>query len=224
MHIPDGLMDPIIVGVGWIVAIIVIGIAFHAANRRLDERQIPVMGVLAAAVFVAQMLNFPVLGGTSGHLVGAALLAIILGPWTAIIVMLAILLVQGLMFGDGGLTALGLNVLNMAIVGSFVGWLCFQGLRRLNKEFAVFAASWLSVFFGAALCATELSLSFAISGGTHGIIDTIAFPAMLGYHALIGIGEGIISAGTFVFISRVSPEVLKMPKLALLSKKEVSLQ
>jgi cobalt/nickel transport system permease protein len=224
MHIPDGLMDPMIVGVGWIVAIIVIGIAFHAANRRLDERQIPVMGVLAAAVFVAQMLNFPVLGGTSGHLVGAALLAIILGPWTAIIVMLAILLVQGLVFGDGGLTALGLNALNMAITGSFIGWLSFQGLRRWNREFAVFAAAWLSVFLGAAVCATELSLSFAISGGTHGIIGTIAFPAMLGYHALIGIGEGVISAGTFVFISRVSPEVLKMPKLALYSKKEVSLQ
>jgi len=201
MHIPDGLMDPMIVGVGWIVAIIVIGIAFHAANRRLDERQIPVMGVLAAAVFVAQMLNFPVLGGTSGHLVGAALLAIILGPWTAIIVMLAILLVQGLVFGDGGLTALGLNALNMAITGSFIGWLSFQGLRRWNREFAVFAAAWLSVFLGAAVCATELSLSFAISGGTHGIIGTIAFPAMLGYHALIGIGEGVISAGTFVFIS-----------------------
>lgn len=224
MHIPDGLMDPVIVGVGWIIAIVIVVTAIRVANRRLDERQIPVMGVLAAAVFVAQMLNFPVLGGTSGHLVGAALLAIVLGPWTAIIVMLAILLVQGLAFGDGGLTALGLNTLNMAIVGSFVGWFSFRGLRRWNQEIAVFAAAWLSVFLGAALCATELSLSFAISGGTYGIVGTVAFPAMLGYHVLIGIGEGIISAGTFVFISRVSPEVLKMPKLGLLAKKEVSLQ
>lgn len=217
-------MDPFLVGVGWVIAIVFVGIAIYTANKRLDERQIPVMGVLAAAVFVAQMLNFPVLGGTSGHFVGAALIAIILGPWTAMIVMLTILLVQGLVFGDGGITALGLNILNMAIVGSFVGWSVFRGLRSQNLEIAVFMASWLSIFLGAALCATELSLSYTVSGGTYGIVGTIAFPAMLGYHALIGIGEGIISTGTYVFISRVSPEVLKMPKLALFSKEEVSLQ
>ncbi|MFQ6107029.1 MAG: energy-coupling factor ABC transporter permease [Thermoplasmata archaeon] len=224
MHIPDGLMNPILVGIGWIVAIVFIGTAIRLANRRLEDRQIPVMGVLAAAVFVAQMLNFPVLGGTSGHLVGAALLAIILGPWTAIIVMLTILLIQGLVFGDGGLTALGLNTLNMAICGSFIGWFTFRGIGGWNREFAVFAASWLSVLAGASLCAAELSLSFSISGGAYGIIWSIAIPAMLGYHALIGIGEGIIATGTYVFISRVSPEILRMPKLTLFQREEVSAQ
>jgi cobalt/nickel transport system permease protein len=215
-------MDPLLVVVGWIIALLFVGLAVRMANRRIEDRQIPVMGVLAAAVFVAQMLNFPVLGGTSGHLVGVALLSIILGPWTAIVVMLTILLIQGLVFGDGGLTALGLNLVNMAIAGAFVGWFGFRGLKKWSPRVAVFIASWLSMVVGAILCAGELSLSFALSGGEYGIVATIAIPAMIGYHVLIGIGEGIITTGTYVFISRVSPEVLDMPKMALFSRGEVS--
>lgn len=217
-------MDPLLVVVGWIVALVFVGLAVRFTNKRIEDCQIPVMGVLAAAVFVAQMLNFPVLGGTSGHLVGAALLAILLGPWAAIVVMLTILLIQGLVFGDGGLTALGLNLLNMAVAGVFVGWFGFKSLEKWNPRVAVFFASWLSIVVGAALCAGELSLSYALSGGSYGIVATIAVPAMIGYHILIGIGEGIITTGTYMFISRVSPEILDMPKIALIPRKEVVAQ
>jgi cobalt/nickel transport system permease protein len=217
-------MDPLLLVVGWVVALSFVGYAVRVANRRVEDKHIPVMGVLAAAVFVAQMLNFPVLGGTSGHLVGAALVSIILGPWLAIVVMLTILLIQGLVFGDGGLTALGLNLINMAVVGAFVGWLGFKGLEKRDPRIAVFVASWLSIVVGAALCAAELSLSFSLSGGAYGITATIAVPSMIGYHVLIGIGEGIISAGTYIFISRVSPEILRMPKITPLPAKEASPQ
>ena len=224
MHIPDGLMDPILVVLGWVVALFFVGLAIRCTNRQIDDRQIPVMGVLAAAVFVAQMLNFPVWGGTSGHLVGAALLSILLGPWTAIVVMLTILLIQGLVFGDGGLTALGLNLLNMAVAGVFVGWFGFKALEKWKPRVAVFFASWLSIVAGAALCAGELALSYELSGGIYGMVPAIAIPAMIGYHVLIGIGEGIITTGTYVFVSKVSPEVLAMPKIAFIPRKEVVVQ
>jgi len=215
MHIPDGLMDPIIFGTAWILSLIVIAISIRVTNKRLDKNQIPLMAILGAAIFVGQMLNFPIGGGTTGHLVGAAMAAVFLGPFAGMIVITVILIIQCLLFGDGGVTALGLNTLNMAIIGCLVGWYVYRIFPLKYRKAGIFIASWLAVFLGALACSAQLALSYKISGGAYGISGAIAFPTMLGYHAIIGVGEAIITVGIISFVSHVSPEMLKMPKIML---------
>ncbi len=213
MHIPDGLMDPVIWVLGFVLAIVPLVLAFRKLGLEFHEERLPVMAVLAAGIFAAQMLNFPVIGGTSGHLVGGALAAVLVGPWAAMAILTVVILIQSLFFGDGGITALGLNLLNMAIVAPLVAWVTYSLLKSKNEYIAIFAASWLSVFLSAALAATELSLSYAISGGAFGITGVVSYPFMLGYHAIIGVGEGIITVGVWTFISHVAPEILKSGKI-----------
>ena len=215
MHIPDGLMDPSIAIVGWIIALIVITISIKVINKKIDEKQIPLMAILAGGIFVAQMLNFPIGGGTTGHLIGAVLAAVLLGPYAAMIVMVVILIIQALLFGDGGITAFGLNVLNMAIIGCFTGWYIYHIFPTKFKIPGIFIASWISVFIGSLACSAELATSYSLSGGVYGISGLIAFPAMLSLHALIGIGEAIITTSVIVFISKISPEMLHMPKIMM---------
>ncbi|MDD1768341.1 MAG: energy-coupling factor ABC transporter permease, partial [Methanomassiliicoccales archaeon] len=187
-------------------------VALSVARLRkiTDDRAIPFMAILAAGIFVAQMINFPVFGGTSGHLLGAALATVLLGPFAGIVVMTVILIIQCLVFTDGGLLALGLNVFNMAVVGCLVSWVVYRPISRKSEKAAVIAAAWTSVFFAAFLAALELVVSYDTSGGAYGISTLIAVPSMLGYHALIGIGEAAITAGIFIFLSKVAPETLKM--------------
>jgi cobalt/nickel transport system permease protein len=130
MHIPDGLMDPTVSMIGWIEFLVVLGAVLLLAGNRIKEKNLPRVAVLAAGIFVAQMLNFPIGGGTTGHLVGGALFAIIAGPMVAIIGMTVVLIIQGLLFGDGGITALGLNGLNMAVIAPLTGW----GVYRPEEE------------------------------------------------------------------------------------------
>lgn len=224
MHIPDGLMDPLVWGGGWLITLIVIVISLRVVNRKIERKQVPLMAILAAGIFTAQMLNFPVGGGTTGHLVGAALAAVFLGPFAGIIVITVILIIQSLLFGDGGVTALGLNVLNMAVIGCLIGWYVHRAFPERSRKIGIFVASWLAVFAGAVVCSVQLALSYGISGGTYGISGGIAFPTMLGYHALIGVGEAIITTGAVVFVARVSPDMLKMPKIMISGvKKEAGL-
>ncbi len=220
MHIPDGLMAPAVAGVGWIIALILLATTFKVLNKRMDDRQITLMAVLAAGIFVAQMLNFPIGGGTTGHLLGAALATIILGPLAGILILTTILTIQALVFGDGGLTALGLNILNMAIIGSLVAWYAYIALRKWNINAAVFAAAFSSVFAAALAAAAQLAVSHSLSGGVYGISGAIAFPAMAAFHLLIGIGEAIITSSVVLYIARVSPGMLKLPKLTLATFKK----
>jgi cobalt/nickel transport system permease protein len=206
MHIPDGLMDPVVWVIGFVVAVPILFVAFRRLGRETDEDRMPFMAVLAAGIFVAQMLNFPVAGGTSGHLIGAALAVILVGPAAAMAVLTVVIVIQSLFFGDGGITALGLNLLNMAVVAPLVSSLVYAASKG-NMKASIFAASWLSVFLAAFATAIELSVSFLISGGTYGITPLIALPAMLGYNAVIGVAEGIITVGVWTFISHVAPEV-----------------
>ncbi|MCK4300540.1 MAG: energy-coupling factor ABC transporter permease, partial [Planctomycetes bacterium] len=154
MHIPDGMLTPQV----WVplvgVSAVAVGVAARKAREQLDERQVPVAGVLGAFVFAAQMINFPVLAGTSGHLVGAALLTVLLGPWLAITVMSCVLIAQCLVFQDGGLTALGANIFNMAVIGCAVTALVHRAARGLvgglrGKLVAGAVGGWLAVFLGA---------------------------------------------------------------------------
>ncbi|UCE74227.1 MAG: energy-coupling factor ABC transporter permease [Methanomassiliicoccales archaeon] len=224
MHIPDGLMEPIIWGIGWIIALVFVALASRILNKRIHEKQIPLMAVLAAGIFVAQMINFPIGGGTSGHLIGAALAAMLLGPYAGLIVITTILIIQCLIFGDGGITALGLNIVNMGIIGCFVGWGVHKIFPEKYRTFGIFLGSWTAVFIGAFICALELAISFSLSNGAFGIPAHIAVPTMLGYHAIIGIGEGIITMGIISYLSHTSPDILKMPKITIRTSKEVAVE
>jgi len=225
MHIPDGLMDPLVAGLGWVEFMVVAAVAIYMSGKRVKDKDLPRIAVLCAGVFVAQMLNFPVGGGTTGHLVGGALLAIMIGPVIAVVGMTVILLIQALMFGDGGLTAFGLNALNMAIIAPLAGWGVYSMIRPLlsrqdatpgpgttftaGEAAAIGAGAWASVCIAAAACAAELAVSYQISGGTYGIAATVSIPAMLGYHAIIGVGEAIITVGVAAYVLKVAPEMFK---------------
>lgn len=201
VHIPDGFLDPKI----WVGASALSAGALAAAvsNTRkvLEDRQVPALGVMAAFIFAAQMINFPVAGGTSGHLLGGALAAILLGPWSAGLILTTVLVIQMLFFYDGGLTALGANVLNMAVIAPWVAYGTYRlvgGLFKGNagRTAATFLAAWLSVMAAALACSLEIAFS-----GT--VPLAVVLPAMLGWHALIGIGEGLITVVVVSFVSRL---------------------
>ncbi len=211
MHVPDGLMHPLVALAGWIVAIVVIALSTRILNKEFPHRMLPTMAIIGAGIFVAQMINFPIGGGTTGHLVGAALAAILLGPLAGLVIIVTILTIQALVFGDGGITTLGLNIFNMGIIGCFMGWAVYRAFPERYQKLGIFLASWSVVFVGSLACAAELAGSFAISGGAYGITGVVAFPMMLLFHAVIGIGEGLITVGVVSYISTVSPDLLYAP-------------
>jgi len=207
MHIPDGFLSVAVSVILWLIIIPVIAYALRRVSTELDERKIPLMGVLAAAIFAGQMLNFAVAGGTSGHLMGAAIAAILLGPWAATLVMTVVVSVQALIFQDGGLLVLGANIFNMAVIGVAVSYAVYQTFQRLarGQKWGIFVggfvAAWLSIEIAALAAALELALS-----GTSPA--NIAILAMGGIHALIGIGEGLITVGALAFIYASRPDLL----------------
>jgi len=207
MHIPDGFLSVLLSIVLWVISVVLIGIALRKTGQTIGERQVPLMGVLAAAIFAGQMLNFSVTGGTSGHLLGAAIAAILLGPWPAVLVMTSVVAVQALLFQDGGILALGANLFNMAIIAPFVAYALFTLLMKLFKKqtwglfIAGFIAAWSSIFIASLACALQLALS-----GTSPA--NIAVPAMGAIHALIGIGEGLITIGALAFIFAARKDLL----------------
>lgn len=199
MHISDGFLNVPVALAGWAITIVMVGFALQRTRQQMDERQAPLMGVLAAFVFAAQMINFPVAGGTSGHLVGGMLVAALIGPWAAVVVMTCVVAVQGLIFQDGGLVVMGFNIFNMGILAPFVGYTVYRALNK--SKLGIFAGAWLSVEIGALATALELGAS-----GTSAF--NIAVPAMLGVHALIGIGEGLITLAALGFIQQARPDLL----------------
>ena len=209
MHIPDGFLDTATSVATWAVSVGGVGYAVRRVKQELHERQVPLIGVTAAFIFAAQMLNFTVAGGTSGHLLGGALAAILLGPWAGVLVLTSVLAVQALLFQDGGLLALGANIFNMAVVGVLLGWVAYAGLKRLLGErtwstmVAGFVAAWLSVVVASLVAAVELAVS-----GTSPL--SLALPAMGAVHALIGLGEGIITVAVLGFLRSVRPDLLAL--------------
>ena len=221
MHIPDGLMAPAILALGWLISIPLLALVNRRMEGAVNSENIPLMGILAAGIFVAQMVNFPIGAGTSGHLIGAVLAAVLLGPVAAIVIITSILVIQCFLFGDGGIVALGLNILNMAIIAVLVGWFVYTRFPVKEERVRIFAASWASVFIASFVCAAQLALSHSLTGGEFGVDASIAFPFMLGYHAVIGIGEGVITTGVIAYLATVSPEILKLPKLGLFPSRPV---
>lgn len=213
MHIPDGFLNTATSVTTWVVSTGGVGYAVRRVTRELHERQVPMLGVTAAFIFAAQMMNFTVAGGTSGHLLGGALAAILLGPWAAMLVLTSVLAVQALVFQDGGLLALGANIFNMAIVGVWVGWLVYIGLKRLLGDrtwstfVSGFAAAWFSVVVASLVAAVELGLSGTAAWA-------VVLPAMGGVHALIGIGEGLITTAVLAFLRVTRPDLLGLREAA----------
>jgi cobalt/nickel transport system permease protein len=202
LHIPDGFLVFRVSAAGWIVTAIVIAVALRITARDMGERQVPMMGLMGAFIFAAQAINFPIAGGTSGHLLGAALAAIVLGPWAAALVMACVIGLQGLVFGDGGLLTMGWNIFNMGILAAFVADATVRGLGFLPRSVAVLLAAWLSVLAGATATSLELAAS-----GTSPL--AIVLPAMVGVHVLMGLGEGVVTAAAVAWVARVRPEAVE---------------
>jgi len=209
LHIPDGFLSTPVALVFYVLAGIAVGWAVRQTNRTLKESTAPLMGVLAAFIFAAQMMNFPVAGGTSGHMLGGALAAILLGPSAAIIVMTAVVGIQALVFQDGGLAVLGANVFNMGVATAVIGYIVYKSVAaagRYSRPFvlgATFAAAWISVMVAALLTSIQLVVSDTSE------LDVV-LPAMMGVHALIGIGEGLISVGAVALILSARPDLLNV--------------
>jgi len=204
MHIPDGFLSIVISIICWIITVAILAVAISRTNKSLGEKQVPLMGIMAAFIFAAQMLNFPVAGGTSGHLLGGALAAITLGPWAGMLAMTAVIAVQGLLFQDGGLLVMGANILNMGLLTAAVGYGLYRsaaGKGQSTKLVVAGFAAWLSVMTGALATSLQLWLS-----GTARI--DLVVPAMLGVHALIGLGEALITVAALSFIFRTRPDLL----------------
>ncbi len=209
MHAPDGFLSVPVSLAMWAVTIVVLSVAVRRVDRTLDPRAVPMLGVAAAFIFAAQMFNFQVAGGTSGHLLGGVLVAVLLGPWAGTLVMACVIAVQALIFQDGGLLAMGANIFNMGIVGTLGGFYLYRvlagamgGEARARIPAAAIAA-WVSVVAGATCMALEL----AVSGTTP---LQIALPAMVGVHVVIGIGEALITAAALAFIAATRADLLHL--------------
>jgi cobalt/nickel transport system permease protein len=198
VHIPDGFLTVQVWAPATIAGAAVVSYALKKANQRLDGKQIPLISLIGAFIFAAQMINFPISGATSGHFLGGAMAAILFGPWVSIVMLTAVLIVQALLFQDGGITVLGANILCTGVIGSFVGYGVYWGLQRVftGKWEVVrsFIAGWASIVAAAAGVAFLLALSGTLQLST-------ALYAMVGWHSLIGIGEGLITASVLRYLA-----------------------
>ena len=209
LHAPDGFLSVPVAVAMWVVTAGVLVIAVRRTNASLDERAVPLLGVMAAFIFAAQMFNFPVIGGTSGHLLGGVLAAVLLGPWAGTLVMASVVAVQGLLFQDGGLLVMGANIFNMGVVGTLGAYVLYRALAGLlggearGRLPAAAVAAWVAVVGGAVVTALQLGIS--------GVTPLeVALPAMAGVHALIGIGEALITIGALAFIGATRADLFRL--------------
>ena len=203
MHIPDGFIPLAQCAIYYVILIIALYFSGKWARANLDEKRIPLLAVLAAGIFAIMSMNMPIPFGTSGHMVGGALVAIVfMAPEAAVLVFTAVLLIQALFFGDGGITALGANVLNMAIVGGFVGLYTFKGLKDIIGKYpSIFVAAWLATLVAAVVAAIEMAIA-----GTFPLNIGIASMAL--YHAFIGVIEGVLTVIVIYALEKFRPDLL----------------
>ncbi|MEV8595285.1 energy-coupling factor ABC transporter permease [Streptomyces sp. NPDC052012] len=209
MHAPDGFIDAPISAAAGVLAAGAIAVSLRGARRELDERTAPLAGLVAAFIFAVQMLNFPVAAGTSGHLLGGALAAILVGPYTGVLCVSVVLLMQAFLFADGGLTALGVNITTMAITTAVVAYALFRGLVKVlpRTRRSVTAASFVAALVSVPASAVVFTLLYAVGGTTDVSIGKVA-GAMVGVHILIGIGEAVITALTVGAVVAVRPDLV----------------
>ncbi len=216
MHVPDGFLDaPTSVATG-VIAVGGVALALRGARRELDDRTAPMAGLVATFVFAGQMMNFPVAGGTSGHLLGGALAAVLAGPWTAVLCVSTVLLVQGLFMADGGITALGTNITLMGLVGVGVGWGVFVLVRAVlpNRLGSIAPAAAIGALVSVPVAALAFTLLFAVGGTAPVSVEKVAF-AMVTWHVLIGIGEALITGLVVGSVIAVRPDLVYGARPAL---------
>ncbi len=211
LHIPDGFLSLPVSLFGWIVAVGLIAVSLKRVKSTYGDRTVSLMGVCAAFIFAAQMINFPIPGGTSGHLLGGTLAGALLGPWAGSLVMIAVFIVQAVLFQDGGITVLGPNIFVMGLIGTFGGYYVYRSIRfALGRDkwsataVALAVAAWLSVVVAAVITAVMLALS-----GTVPLV--VALVAMVSWHVLIGIGEALITVAAIGYVWRTRPDLLFDP-------------
>ena len=224
MHVPDGFLDaPTSIATG-VVAAGAVAVALRGARRELDERTAPLAGLAAAFVFAAQMFTFPVGAGTSGHLLGGALAAVLVGPFTAVLCLSVVLLVQGLLFADGGITALGTNVVLLGVVGVVAAWLVFRGLQSVLPKRVGLVAPLAAVAGFVAVPVTSLAFVglYAVGGTAPIPLDSLA-TAMLGWHTLIGLGEALITGLVVGSVVAARPDLVHGAR-RVLSKRELRIR
>lgn len=209
MHVPDGFLNLPVSAATGAVAVAGIALALRGSRRELDERTAPLAGLVATFVFAAQMVNFPVGAGTSGHLIGGALAAVLVGPWTATLVLTVVTVVQALLFADGGLTALGTNVVLLAIVAVWVGWGVARLINRMlpQNSRAVVVSGAIGALVSVPAAAAVFTLLFAVGGAVAVPLDLL-LPTMLGVHAVIGVGEAVITAGVLAAVVASRPDLV----------------
>lgn len=208
LHIPDGFLNLPVTLLTWIFAIALIAVSLNRVQAEYQERTVPLMGVCAAFIFAAQMINFPIPGGTSGHLLGGTLAGVLLGPWAGSLVMTVVFIVQAFLFQDGGVTALGANIFNMGLIGTFGGYYLYRAIRNAmgrddSKAILTGAAiaAWVSVMIAAIVCAFQLSISGAVP-------LPVALSAMTFWHLMIGIGEAVITVIALSYILKTRPDLI----------------
>ncbi|MFD9115957.1 energy-coupling factor ABC transporter permease [Streptomyces bottropensis] len=209
MHVPDGFINAPVSAVAGVVAAGAVAVSLRGARRELDERTAPLAGLVAAFIFAVQMLNFPVAAGTSGHLLGGALAAILVGPYTGILCVSVVLLMQGILFADGGLTALGVNISVMAVVTSVVAYAVFRGLAKLlpRTRRSITVSAFVAALISVPAAAAAFTFVYAIGGTTDVPVGSV-LTAMVGVHVLIGLGEAAITAATVGAVIAVRPDLV----------------
>ena len=216
MHVPDGFLDaPTSLATG-AIAVVGVAVALRGARKELDDRTAPMAGLVATFVFAGQMMNFPVAAGTSGHLLGGALAAVLVGPWTAVLCVSVVLLVQALFMADGGITAIGTNITLMALIGVGVGWLVFVAARAVlpTRLASVGPAAAIAGFVSVPVAAVAFSLLFAV-GGTAPLDLSTVLAAMVSWHLVIGVGEALITGLVVASVTAVRPDLVYGARPAL---------
>jgi cobalt/nickel transport system permease protein len=208
VHIPDGFISPVVAVVTLAVTVIFWVISFKKIKNKLEERLVPMMGLLTALFFAAQMVNYPIVGGTTAHILGGASLAIILGPYAGCISMTVILVLQALLFGDGGITALGANVLNMGVIGVFVPAFLFYSLTRATRGRGMFVWLFMSALLGDVLAAIFAGVELGLSTPTFQYGLTVAVPTMAVNHSVIGAIEGVVTVVLVGTLMKSRPDIL----------------
>jgi len=203
MHIPDGFLDPWVAGLFWLASGAAIGLAVRRARGALGDERTPLLGVVAAGIFAAQMLNWPIPGGTSAHFVGGAFAGILLGPSLGVLAMTAVVTIQAFVFGDGGIIALGANLFAMAVVDVLVGYALFRACRGVHETGAAFVAGWGAITVSALVVGLGIgsSSAFAYAVGT-------TVPIMVVGHALLGLIEGAITAAVYGYVADARPDLV----------------
>jgi cobalt/nickel transport system permease protein len=209
MHMSDGLVNAPTAVLFGVLAAVVLALAVRRAQTDLDDRTAPMAGLVTAFVFAVQMINFPILPGASGHLLGGALVSILVGPWVGTLCIAIVLVVQALLFADGGLTALGTNITNMALIGVFVGYAVALAMRPLARRSrgGLLSTAFLAAFVGTVVASLGFVLEYAVGGAGATSLGTV-FTLMVGLHALIGIGEGVITAATIGAVAAIRPDLV----------------